>query len=50
VRDDARNRIRPDNAWPMHAPGANGEPRHWVLEVHLLDPTGAFGGFYEELL
>jgi Xaa-Pro aminopeptidase len=50
VRDDARNRIRPDNAWPMHAPGPNGEPRHWVLEVHLLDPTGAFGGFYEELL
>ena len=49
-RDHARNRIRPDNEWPMHAPGPRGEPRHWVLEVHLLDPTGAFGGFYEELL
>ena len=49
-RDHARNRIRPDNEWPMHAPGPNGEPRHWVLEVHLLDPTGTFGGFYEELL
>jgi Xaa-Pro dipeptidase len=49
-RDHARNRIRPDNAWPMHASGPNGEPRHWILEVHLLDPTGAFGGFYEELL
>ena len=34
----------------MHAPGPGGEPRHWVLEVHLLDPPGAFGGFYEELL
>jgi Xaa-Pro aminopeptidase len=49
-RDDARNRIRPDNDWPMHAPGPNGVARHWILEVHLLDPTGAFGGFYEELL
>jgi len=49
-RDDPRNRIRPDNEWPMHAPGPKGEPRHWILEVHLLDPTGAFGGFYEELL
>jgi Xaa-Pro aminopeptidase len=49
-RNEARNRIRPDNAWPMHAPGPSGEPRHWILEVHLLDPTGAFGGFYEELL
>jgi Xaa-Pro dipeptidase len=49
-RDHARNRIRPDNEWPMHAAGPNGEPRHWILEVHLLDPTGAFGGFYEELL
>jgi Xaa-Pro aminopeptidase len=49
-RDHPRNRIRPDNEWPMNAPGPNGEARHWVLEVHLLDPTGAYGGFYEELL
>jgi Xaa-Pro dipeptidase len=49
-RDHPRNRIRPDNEWPMNGPGPNGEPRHWILEVHLLDPTGAFGGFYEELL
>jgi Xaa-Pro aminopeptidase len=49
-RDHARNRIRPDNEWPMDAPGPNGETRHWILEVHLLDPTGGFGGFYEELL
>jgi Xaa-Pro dipeptidase len=49
-RDAARNRIRPDNTWPMHAPAPNGAPRYWILEVHLLDPTGAFGGFFEELL
>jgi Xaa-Pro aminopeptidase len=50
ARDDARNRIRPDNDWPMHAPGPNGEARHWILELLVLDPTGRFGGFYEELL
>jgi Xaa-Pro aminopeptidase len=50
ARDAARNRIRPDNVWPMDAPGDDGQPRHWILEVHLLDPTGAFGGFFEELL
>jgi Xaa-Pro aminopeptidase len=49
-RDRARNWVRPDNEWPMHAPGPHGEARNWILEVHLLDPTGAFGGFYEELL
>jgi Xaa-Pro aminopeptidase len=49
-RDAPRNRIRPDNEWPMNDPGADGQPRHWVLEIHLLDPTGEFGGFYEQLL
>jgi hypothetical protein len=49
-RDHAHNRIRPDNDGPLHAPGPYGEARHWILEVHLLDPSGAFGGFYEELL
>jgi Xaa-Pro aminopeptidase len=50
LRDAPRNRIQPDNAWPMNAPAEDGEPRNWILEIHLLDPTGAFGGFYEDLL
>jgi Xaa-Pro aminopeptidase len=49
-RDDVRNRIRPESEWPMNAALEVGEPRHWVLEIHLLDPTGAYGGFYEQLL
>jgi Xaa-Pro dipeptidase len=49
-RDAARNRIRPDNDVPMNAPGADGMPRHWILEIHLLDPTGMFGGFFEDRL
>lgn len=50
ARDAARNRIRPDNHVPMNAPSPEGEKRHWILEVHLLDATGTFGGFYEDLL
>jgi hypothetical protein len=34
----------------MNGPADDGQPRHWILEIHLLDPTGMFGGFYEELL
>jgi Xaa-Pro dipeptidase len=49
-RDAAMNRIRPDNIYPMDDPDSEGRPRYWVLEIHLLDPTGEFGGFYEELL
>jgi len=50
TRSDVRNWINPDNAWPLREPSPNGEPRHWILEIHLLDPTGTFGGFYEQLL
>lgn len=49
-RNAARNRIRPDNHVPMSAPNIDGSPRTWILEIHLLDPTGAFGGFFEDLL
>jgi Xaa-Pro aminopeptidase len=49
-RDAARNRIRPDNDVPMNAPASDGTARHWILEIHLLDPTGAFGGFFEDRL
>ena len=24
--------------------------RYWILEIHLAEPDGAFGGFYERLL
>jgi Xaa-Pro aminopeptidase len=50
TRNDPRNWVKPDNEWPMHDPAPSGHPRHWILEIHLLDPTGSFGGFYEELL
>ncbi|MDB4991208.1 MAG: aminopeptidase [Myxococcaceae bacterium] len=49
-RDASRNRIRPDNHVPLDAPDLAGHSRHFILEVHLLNPTGAFGGFYEDTL
>ena len=49
-RDAARNRIRPDNDVPMNALGKGGTHRNWILEIHLLDPTGTFGGFFEDRL
>lgn len=49
-RNEAKNRIRPDNHWPMNAPGLDGAPRHWILEIHLVDHTRQIGGFFEELL
>jgi Xaa-Pro aminopeptidase len=44
------NRIAPSNNAPMSDPDGNGNPRHWIGEIHLVDPDGAFGGFYERLL
>ena len=44
------NRIYPDNPEPMRNPDANGNTRHWILEIHLLAPDRSFGGFYERLM
>ena len=42
--------VSPENPEPMRSPDANGRVRHWILEIHLVSPDGAFGGFYERLL
>ena len=34
----------------MRDRGANGRVRHWILNIHLVSPDEAFGGFYERLL
>lgn len=34
----------------MRDPDGNGEERHWILEIHLVNKSGSFGGFYERLL
>jgi Xaa-Pro dipeptidase len=48
--DKELNRISPRNPLPMSDPDGFGQPRHWILEIHLVDRPGTFGGFYEQLL
>jgi Xaa-Pro dipeptidase len=48
--DKDLTRISPGNPHPMSGPDGNGRPRHWILEIHLVDETRSFGGFYERLL
>lgn len=35
---------------PIRRLDPSGRVAHWILEVHLVDPAGGYGGFYEELL
>lgn len=42
--------IRPENPGRLNAPYPSGQRRHWILEIHLVDRTRQFGGFYEQLL
>ena len=48
--DKDYQRISPLN--PMRLTDADpfGRPRHWILEIHLLEPERQWGGFYERLL
>lgn len=44
------HRIAKGNTRRMRDPDANGHERHWILEIHLVDKTKSWGGFYERLL
>jgi Xaa-Pro aminopeptidase len=48
--DPDMHRIAPANTRPMRDPDDNGDERHWILEIHLVDRARGFGGFYERLL
>ena len=48
--DAARNYIAPGNDESMRLPDTLDRARHWILEIHLIDRTKTFGGFYERLL
>jgi len=48
--DREQHRIAPANPKRMRDPDANGNERHWILEIHLVDRARKFGGFYERLL
>ena len=42
--------VHPDNPMRMHGQDAEGQQRHWILEIHFIDRAKKIGGFYEELL
>jgi Xaa-Pro dipeptidase len=42
--------VHPKNNLRMRDTHANGQPRHWILEIHFVDRAREIGGFYEELL
>src|SRR5271163_1008460 len=42
--------VHPGNPRPMRSLDANGQERHWILEIHFVDRARRIGGFYEELL
>jgi Xaa-Pro aminopeptidase len=48
--DKTFKRIHPRNTRPMREPDDLGRERHWILEIHLVDRTRSYGGFYERLL
>lgn len=48
--DRTQHSIKPGNHKRMRDPDDNGDERHWILEIHLVDKTRTYGGFYERLL
>jgi Xaa-Pro dipeptidase len=48
--DQDLTRIHPRNPAPMREPDSLGRERYWILEIHLVDQTGSYVGFYERLL
>jgi Xaa-Pro dipeptidase len=42
--------VHPDNPNKMRGVDAQGQERHWILEIHFVDRARKIGGFYEELL
>ncbi|KAI0515055.1 peptidase M24 [Xylaria bambusicola] len=42
--------ITDGNHESMKSLGKDGRPRHWILEIHLVDRERQIGGFFEQLL
>ena len=42
--------VHPENPNDMFLPDADGNIRHWILEIHFVDRQKKIGGFYEQLL
>ncbi len=42
--------VHPENHNDMFLPDANGNKRHWILELHFVDIEKQIGAFFEQLL
>jgi Xaa-Pro aminopeptidase len=42
--------IHPENDNDMFLPDANGNKRHWILELQFIDRKNQIGGYFEQLL
>jgi Xaa-Pro dipeptidase len=42
--------VHPHNPGRMRDLGPDGQPRHWILEIHFVDRARQIGGFFEQLL
>jgi hypothetical protein len=42
--------VHPDNDNDMFLTDANGNKRHWILEIHFVDKENNIGGYFEQLL
>jgi len=49
-RDQTALYITEGNNKKMRSLGKDGHPRHWILEIHLVDRERQIGGFFEQLL
>jgi Xaa-Pro dipeptidase len=47
---DHRLYVHPGNTNDMFLPDADGNRRHWILEIHFVDRKNQIGGFFEQLL
>lgn len=49
-RSDVNSFLHPENLEKLKEHDENGEPRDWILEVHLVDEDAKIGAFFEQLL
>lgn len=47
--EDMINYIHPDNTIPLNKCDTAGQPRYWIIEIHLVDRAKEIGAFFEQL-
>jgi Xaa-Pro dipeptidase len=50
IGDEAFNYLHPGSDLPLRGLDKNGQPRHWIYEIHFVNRQREIGGFFEQLL